>query len=267
MDAAYPEISSPRNPLAQRIKSLHRAKGRREEGLFLAEGRKLVAEAWQSGLQPALVFCSPQALAQGSPEALLLAELPQEHIHLVSKEILSSVSDTRSPQPILAAFPLPESPPLRAQRGFCLLLDQLQDPGNMGSMMRSGDALGADWLMLGPGCADPYAPKTLRAAMGSTFHLPILQTPDPLSSAEDMIDHGYVLVAGDLEGASELPERLPKSTALVIGNEGNGVSPALLERCQLRYRLPMKGRAESLNAGAAAAILLYEISRRLPDGL
>lgn len=265
MNAVYPEISSTRNPLAQRIKALHRSKGRREEGLFLAEGRKLVEEAWRAGLTPALIFCGSRALEQGSPESTLLAELPQENIHLVTEDVLQAVSDARSPQPVLAAFPLPERPPLGTQSGFCLMLDGLQDPGNMGSMMRSGDALGADWLLLGPGCADPYAPKTLRAAMGSTFHLPMVQAEDLLSAAEDLIDGGYVLVAGDLAGASELPGQLPESTALVIGNEGNGISPALLARCQIRYRLPMKGRAESLNAGAAAAILLYEISRRLPE--
>lgn len=265
MQNSYSEIQSTRNPLAMQLKSLQRAKGRKEEGLFLAEGRKMVGEAFDAGMSPFAVLCSAKALQSGAPEGELLLRLPQQSIHLVSEAVLASVSDTVSPQPILAAFPLPKNPALAQQKGLCLLLDCLQDPGNAGSIMRSGDALGADWLLLGPGTADPYAPKTLRAAMGSTFHLPVLQVDELLPVMDKMKEQDYLFIAGDLKGEDTLPPSLPASTALVIGNEGRGISPEILANCQIRYRLPMKGRAESLNAAASAAILLYEISQRMPD--
>ena len=209
MEHHYPEIQSTRNPLVLRFKSLQRAKGRREEGLFLSAGRKVVTEALAAGLKPVAVFCSPRALQPAAAERDLLPRLRRESVYLVNDAVLAAATDTVSPQPLVAAFPLPQPPALAEQQGFCLALDCLQDPGNMGSILRSGDALGADWLLLGLGCAAPYAPKTLRSAMGPTFHLPLVQVENLPAAMQNMAEGDDHFLCGDLLGEGPVPLALP----------------------------------------------------------
>jgi len=136
----------------------------------------------------------------------------------------------------------------------------VQDPGNVGTILRTADALGASALFVGSGTADPFSGKTLRAAMGSTYHLPIY-TGDAVEAVQALRKQGFTCICGHLKGESTLP-RLSSKTALVIGNEGNGVSDTVAEACTL-YKLPMRGHAESLNAAIAAALLIYELSNRM----
>ena len=139
-----------------------------------------------------------------------------------------------------------------------LLLDGLQDPGNLGTILRTADAMGAVGLLLGSGCADPYAPKPLRAAMGSIYHMPVWQGDLP-TEIEKLKRQDYTLVCGHLKGEGTLPAATERM-CLAIGNEGNGVSDNVADMCH-KYRLPMYGFAESLNAAVAAGILIYELAR------
>ncbi len=245
-------ITSRANERVKAARALDSAKGRRESGRFLIEGEKLVWEAVSSGMALDEVF-----LEEGAPLPDCLPETAL--VRPVTRAVLEAVTDCATPQRLAATVRLPETtPPARFPEGLLLICDRLQDPGNLGTILRAADAMGACGALLSPDTADPYAPKAIRAAMGSTFHLPVWQ--GPLQPALDALAaQGYLLLAGHLKGEETLPA-LGKRVALVVGNEGAGVSDAVAARCAL-YRLHMPGRAESLNASVAAGILLYELSR------
>lgn len=175
---------------------------------------------------------------------------------------LGGYAATESPQGVLAVA---EAPPrtladLRpaAPRAVLLVLDAVQDPGNFGTMARTAEALGASGVIALPGTVDPWNPKAVRAAMGSSFRLPVVSAGWE-EAAPWLREEGF-RVAASVVGGAPLREP-PARTALVMGNEGAGVSDETLARADLRVGIPLRGRAESLNVGAAAAILLYEILR------
>ena len=142
--------------------------------------------------------------------------------------------------------------------GTILLLEDVQDPGNVGTLIHTADALGAGAVILSPRCADPFSPKTLRSSMGSVYHLPVYVTDIP-DALRTLTAQGYTCLCGHLKGSETLPPKTDKM-ALLVGNEGNGVTDEAAALCYA-YRLPMAGRAESLNAAVFGAILLYEILR------
>ncbi len=144
-----------------------------------------------------------------------------------------------------------------------VLLEAVQDPGNVGTILRTMDAAGFHGAVLAPGCADPFSPKALRATMGSVFRVPTLQTESAPQAAATLRDEGYAVVAAELNGSDFFARgRLPGKLCLIIGNEGAGITRETLAMATHRYRLPMKGGAESLNAAVAAAIMIYDIAYR-----
>ena len=247
-------ITSVKNEQIKELRSLLSRKGRRDTGLHLIEGERLVFDALASGRTPAAVFVSEDR----EDLAERLGGLGMGFT-LVSESVMRSVSDTDSPQGVCAAVKTPElSPPEAYPGGLIVALDRLQDPGNLGTVLRTADAFGAAGVLLSEGCVDPYSPKALRSAMGSTYHLPVWQG-ELAAELKRLKEQGYALVCGHLKGREVLPE-LPADRVLVIGNEANGVSDEISGLCSL-YRLPMKGRAESLNAAVAAGILIFLLGR------
>lgn len=246
-------ITSAKNDKIKELRSLSSKKGRKETGLHLIEGERLVLDVLKSGVLPDTVLVAEWNTTAGYK----LSELGIEYV-TVTAEVMKAASDTDSPQGVLAAVKTPDStPPEVYPEGLIVALDRIQDPGNLGTVLRTADAFGAAGLLVGEGSVDPFMPKAVRAAMGSTYHIPVwqgdLQTELPRLKAQ-----GFGLVCGHLAGEEKLPE-LPEKRVIVIGNEANGASPEVAGECFL-YRLPMKGRAESLNAAVAAAILIYKLS-------
>lgn len=166
---------------------------------------------------------------------------------------------TGTPQNLCALVRTPVTAPPEEYRGLIVVLEQLQDPGNVGTILRTADALGGAGVLLSADSADPFAPKTLRASMGSAYHLPVYIGDVP-AELKRMKEQGYTCLCGHLRGSENMPP-IQEKMALVVGNEGQGVSRETAELCTL-YRLPMAGRAESLNAAVFAAIMLYELTRR-----
>jgi len=246
-------IESRSNERVKDARSLLQRKARKESGLHLIESEKLVREALSSGVQISALFVE-DGFAFPVPE-----NVPA---YAVSRSVLESLCESQSPQGVVAVVETPSlDPPETYPAGLLVVLDGVQDPGNVGTILRSADAFGACGLLLSPACADVYAPKTLRAAMGSTYHLPVWQGDLP-AEVNKLVSQGFLPLCGDLSGSETLPE-LRKNTALVIGSEGGGVSEQVAALC-VRYRLPMKGRAESLNASVAAGVLLYVVSGAMP---
>ncbi len=247
-------IESRSNERVKNARRLLLRKERKRTGLHLIESIKLVQEAVLSGARIQACFIE-DGVSFAPPEGAVTLT--------VGRSVLESLCESRTPQGVVAVVETPPlAPPDEYPAGLVVALDGVQDPGNVGAILRTADAFGAAGILLSPECADPYAPKTLRAAMGSTYHLPVWQGELPEELAR-MQPQGFFALCGDLKGDETLPPPAEK-TVLVIGSEGQGVSDAVASLCA-RYRLPMRGKAESLNASVAAGILLYVVSGQMPQ--
>ena len=248
-------ITSRSNETIRALRSLLTKKGREQQGCLLLEGAKLIEDALKSNCIPDLAAVSPDCNSE------LLNRLAAAGCTILpcSDDVLNSITDTRSPQGIVARCKLP----LRSISAYCGLwvgLDCLQDPGNLGSIIRSADALGASGILLGAGCADPFSPKVVRSAMGSLFHLPLVAS-DLITEAATMKQQAFYIIASCLDGDTKLPST-PDKTLLLIGNESRGLSSELLALSDYRFKIDMPGSAESLNASAACAIMLYALAKK-----
>ena len=242
-------ITSLTNPRIQRARSLRENKYRKETGCHFIEGDKLVREAMTSGAALTTVF-----VREGYAGAL---DFPCETV-LVSDSVMDALSTAGTPQSLCAVAKTPAMPLPETFCGTILLLEDVQDPGNVGTLIRTADALGAGAVILSPQCADPFSPKTLRSSMGSVYHLPVYVADIP-AALRALNAQGYTCLCGHLRGSETLPPRTEKM-AWLVGNEGNGVTDEAAALCY-SYRLPMPGRAESLNAAVFGAIMLYELMR------
>ena len=248
-------ITSRSNPLIARIRRLRDSRAaRRKEGVLLGEGPKLLEEALRWGARLDAVACAPGCPLPPLPGEVQVAELPED--------LLAYAGDTRTPQGVLFLARIPRHTlPQRPEGEHYLLLDGVQDPGNVGTIWRTADAFGADGLILGPGCADPWSPKTVRSTMGAAFRLPVYEQ-ELDAAAEKLSAAGLPLYAAALgEPCSDVRRMDLGRCAVIIGSEGRGVSDQALKLCRGTLRIPMTGRCESLNAAVAAAVVLWEMGR------
>lgn len=248
-------ITSRANPLLARVRRLNgRRSFRREAGAFAAEGPKLLSEALRWGVELEAVICAPGVPLPGLPGGVRVAEVPDS--------LLAAVADTESPQGIVFICRGNDlTMPGWLEGGRWLLLDGVQDPGNVGTIWRTADAFGADGLLLCNGCADPWNPKTVRATMGAVFRLPAYECPLD-AAAERLAQAGVPLYAAALrDDTVDVRSVCLSRAAVVIGSEGRGVSRRALELCQKTVKIPMSPRCESLNAAVAASVVLWEMAR------
>lgn len=251
-------ITSAANP---RLKLARSVKEGKEPELIFVEGERLCEDALLSGLKIQLVLHSSQPSARAEA---LLSRLPTVEQVAVQDALLQSIADTVKTQGLVLLAERPVATLTTALAGsLTLVLDAVQDPGNVGTLMRTAEAAGATGMVLLQGCADPYSPKVLRSAMGSTFRLPVaarITVPELLSSCA-AAGRALVCTTGiDAVLHTDYPWAQP--TALVLGNEGNGICPDLLAASQARVCIPMQGAVESLNVAAAGAVLLFEAARQ-----
>jgi TrmH family RNA methyltransferase len=261
-------IESPRNPEVREARAL-REKRARHRGLFLVEGPHLLEallkeQALHKKGRTALlkVFLTASFRARYPGLMALLARTGAEEVEVTGR-VLDYLATTESPQGVVGLASLKE-PRLEdvALAGVTVVLDGLQDPGNVGAIIRTADAAGSDAVVLLEGTCDAYTDKALRATAGSIFHLPVIHARRK-TIARELKERGLTLVAAHARAEASLFEaELPFPLAFVFGNEARGVSPALLEAAELALRLPIPGRAESLNVAASAAVFLYEAVRR-----
>ena len=243
-------ITSRHNPLMGHIRRLAGSAAYRwETGEFLCDSPKLLQEAllWQAEIT-AVVTISP------------LPQLP-EHIRQVQvpEDVMASISPVKTPQGVLFTCRLPQAPLPRSLTGRrYVLLDGVQDPGNVGTILRTLDAFDADGLLLTGGCADPYGWKAVRSSMGAVFRRPIYSgTPEELAALlhrSDLPLYGAALREDTVDARQADYTRC----VLAIGSEGRGLSREVLDLCDQTIRIPMSDRCESLNAAIAAAVLLWE---------
>ena len=251
------KITSASNPAVKRLRSLSEARSRRAENAFLVEGGVMINEALESGLKPLeALFEEEEALVSR------LASLGAS-VRLCSRAVLEHVCDTVTPQGCCASFRLPENTAPDEDAARLIALDDVQDPGNVGTILRTADAAGYQGVLLGLKSADVFSPKVQRAAMGSGFRVHSVRTA-LMPALKAYQKKGYRIVSSALDGEDLYAfggfgsgERF----VLVIGNEAKGISGDIREMSDVRLKIPMRGRAESLNASVAAGILMYELTK------
>lgn len=262
---------------ARRIRGLSRRRQREREGLFVAEGVRVVEELLTTGvvLRTALVTSSLGDTERGARLRARLERLDGQRgrdgggdgaavvVHEADDTLLRDLGGTSTPQGVLVVGVIPrvELSALRPSgASVVLVLDGVQDPGNLGTLARSAAAFGCEAVVCLPGTVDPWNPKSVRASAGSLFRLPVVQT-SPMELGEWLARHGYLLAAAEAGAPAIGTEPLPQRVALVLGNEGAGLTEEVAATCERRLSIPMKGGTESLNVAVAGAILLYELTR------
>jgi TrmH family RNA methyltransferase len=250
------------NPRVRRWRALaHDARARRGERRALIEGVHLVEAYLDSGMRPEVLLASASGAAK--EEIVSLVRRAAMEPVTLTDALFRWIADTASPVGLAAEIPLPPVAAI-AQARHAVFLDGVQDAGNVGAILRSAAAFGVDTAVLGRGCADPWSPKVLRAAMGGHFALCIAEVPDLAAALSEF--RGTLVCAATSGGMSPDKLDLRGSLGWILGAEGQGVSPAVADRAAARASVPLAAGAESLNVAAAAAILFYERARQLSTG-
>ncbi|MCM3716010.1 TrmH family RNA methyltransferase [Halalkalibacter oceani] len=244
-------IDSSKNEQIKAWKKLHTKKGREKAGQFLVEGFHLVEEALRASIKVNTVLLTDETIP---PQEWPLAELD---VIMISPQVMKELAETETPQGVIAVCELPETPDAEITEGKYLLVDRVQDPGNLGTMIRTADSAGLTGVIVGDGCVDIFNGKLIRASQGSIFHLPVLK--GDLVDWVERCKQAQIPVFGTaLKGASSYSAIEPqRDFALLMGNEGEGVSEELLELTDQNLYIPIYGEAESLNVAVATGILLY----------
>lgn len=237
-------ILSRQNPLVKELASLKEKKGRRRTGTFLVEGHKMVREAVASGMDVVRLILREDYAGEtyGLPAVRL------------GRDAFAAVCDEKTPQGIAAEVAIPLRS-VQPPQGRCLLLDGLQDPANVGAIIRTAVAAGYEDVYLA-GCADPFSPKSVRASMSGVFFARIMQgTQEEILSAIA----GMSVIAADMGGEDVFSYVAPEMFCLAVGSEGSGLSALVRSRADVTVRIPMDARTESLNAAVSAGILMYAL--------
>lgn len=253
-------ITSRENALFKQLKKLaDSARERRKAGYTLLDGTHLLAAYLATGLVPQQVIVGQGGIDNAEIRALLKA-IPGERLVEVPQALFAELSQVETPTGVLAAIAIPHFKKPAAVE-FCLLLEDVQDPGNLGTILRSAAAAGVQAAYLSAHCADAWSPKVLRAGMGAHFVLPIEERANLTEKAATF--PGMTLATSLKAEQSIYDLDLTRAVALLIGNEGAGLSADLLAAANTRARIPMPGRIESLNAAAAASICMFERVRQI----
>ena len=244
-------ISSRKNPLLQQVKKLLSSRSeRRKTGLYVGDGIKLLEEAVKSGAELQTVILTEGVEAK-SPEGVRIVRVPED--------VMASVSPMEAPQGALFLGKMPEQQVFRPKKGM-LILDGIQDPGNIGTILRTADAMDVPVVLL-DGCADPWSWKVVRSTMGAAFRAPVFQATWDEVLAACRAAEIPIGVTALSDRAVDIRTADLKEMALVIGSEGRGVRKEVLENADRELIIPMNPHCESLNAAIAAAIVMWEIRR------
>ena len=254
------QITSGDNPQFKALLKLHQSsRERRRAGLSLLDGVHLVAAYLEHVGRPEQVAVGRSALADSEIEALLRSKLMPEPI-VLADGLMRELSSVATPTGLIATVKTPRRLDVPAQPGPCLMLEDIQDPGNLGSMLRSAAAAAIEEVYLSPHCVQAWSPRVLRAGMGAHFALRIYDGVDLVTLA---MSFGGTVLATAGDGSTPYYEAdLGGRVALILGNEGSGISAALRAAASASISIPMPGKAESLNVAAAAAICLFERVRQ-----
>ena len=268
-------ITSTSNPrIKQLIQWQNKAKERRRDGVFVAEGFKMLKEAPPRLIRE--IYLSQEAaerLQSGKTEKeqMLWNKVSENRFETVADEVLKRAADTQTPQGVLTVLDQPvyeQEKILSAENGLYLILEDLQDPGNLGTILRTGEGAGITGAILSKETVDIFNPKTIRATMGSVYRVPFIYVESLETTIKEMHRRGIVTYAAHLQGKNFYDSfSFRGSTAFLIGNEGSGLKKETADLADFYLKIPMEGKVESLNAAVSASILMYEAYRQRKAGV
>lgn len=255
------KITSKDNSSIKEVRKLKEKKHRTINKKFLVEGFRFVEEAIKSNFYIEELFIAEEALEKFYKYDFQYNIKEYTKIYSVEDKLFKTISNTENPQGILAIARYKDTE-IKATDGFYILADKVQDPGNMGTIIRSAHAAGALGIILTKGTVDVYNDKTLRSTMGSIFHIPIIEDTD-LSITKTLQNNGFKILVSSLEESQDFYDiNLNKNIIICVGNEGSGISDEILKLSDEKFKIPMPGKAESLNVAVAASIMIFERVRQ-----
>ncbi|MFA5524192.1 MAG: RNA methyltransferase [Tissierellales bacterium] len=260
-------ITSSSNFIIKEVKALHRKKERWTKKSFFVEGIRAVKDCIDSNANiSSLVYSDMLSSINGGKELFNELDLGKYKTNYISDKLFAEISDTEKPQGILAVvhYDLKKIDDIvRKNENFIILLDRVQDPGNMGTIIRTADAFGSNGIIVTEGCVDIFNPKTIRATMGSIFHIPIVHYKNANEAIKDLRARDITVISTSLDAkAYSFDVDFKRDFALVIGNEASGVSDEVIDDSDMLIKIPMPGKSESLNAAIASSVIMYEVLRQ-----
>jgi len=263
------EIASSQNKTYKKFKSLTLKKYREKECLFLMEGQRYIDTALKNGFIFEAILFDQDTWHQTIGEDAKKDYANGTQVYILPESLFKELSQTEQSQGIIGVLPMPTQKSLQQwlvshsanKPSNLIMLDRIQDPGNLGTIIRTADAAGLDTILIVNGTVDPYNPKVVRSTAGSILYVDLIEVEASIETIEMLKSHGYRIVVTALERANDYNDlsNYGKTNCLVIGNEANGVSELLIQASDSRVKIPILGRAESLNASIAAGIMMYKL--------
>ena len=255
-------ITSKDNEFIKNIKKLKDKKYRDERNEFIVEGIKMVGEAIKEEANIKNIIICDDCYNNCEIPSELKYEIAKRKIIYVSQKVFDSITDVTNPQGILAVVEKNKVNDIDYKQDFFLILDDIQDPGNIGTILRTADSINLNQIIVSSKTADAFNPKVVRSTMGAIFRINVIVCDDLSGVISQLKKHKVKIAATDLKTDKSIYDVDYKKTAVIIGNEANGVSEKLLERADVKIKIPMTGKTESLNAAVATGIILYEKQRQ-----
>ena len=253
-------ITSKDNEIVKHIRKLRDKKSRDEAGEFIIEGAKMIEEAVRENAKIKMIVVSEELNQNQLPKDVLY-KIAKEKIIYVSDKVFKILTDVSTPQGILAVVEKNINTEIDFSKDLFLILDNIQDPGNMGTILRTADSVALTQIVVPKGNADCYNPKVVRSTMGAIFRVKVIEVEDLVKTVKEFKKHKIQILATDLVTDYSIYDVSYKKSAIVIGNEGNGVSKEILDLADKKIKIPMPGKTESLNAAVATGIILYNAIR------
>lgn len=256
-------ITSKDNEIIKNIRKLKDKKYREQERKYIIEGIKLIEEAVEEKAKIDTIVVCEDCVKDGTIEQRLLYEIAKYNCIYVSEKVFSAVTEVTNPQGILAVVKKEcEEETIDYNQDVILILDGIQDPGNLGTILRTVDSVGLTQIIISRKTADAYNPKVVRSTMGAIFRVKIIIVEDIVKTLKEMKKHKFKIVATSLKTDKSIYDVDYDKKVIVIGNEANGVSEDVLETSDIKAKIPMFGKTESLNASVATSVILYEYVRQ-----
>ncbi len=256
-------ITSKDNELIKKIKKLKEKKFRDEENVYLVEGTKMLKEAIDEKANIHTIVVCEECIKDNTIEKELLYEIAKYECIYVTEKVFKSITDVTNPQGVLAVIEKKNnSNNINFDEDIIIILDGIQDPGNLGTILRTVDSIGVKQIIVSKDTVDSYNPKVVRSTMGASFRINVIETENLVETIKEIQKNGYEVIATSLETNNSIYDIDFMKKAIIIGNEANGISKEVQDVSDIKVKIPMLGKTESLNAGVAAGIMMYEYVRK-----
>lgn len=256
-------ITSKDNEVIKNIRKLKDKKYRDIHKKYIVEGTKLIEEALEEGANIDTVVVCEECVKDGTLDQKMLYEIAKHNCIYVSEKIFGLVTDVTNPQGILAVIDKKYTEEnIDYNQDIIVILDGIQDPGNLGTILRTVDSVGLNQIIVSSKTADAYNPKVVRSTMGAIFRVKIIEAPNLIQTIKNLKKHKFKIISTSLQTNTSIYDIDYNKKVIIIGNEANGVSSELLEASDIKAKIPMIGKTESLNASVATSVILYEYVRQ-----